>query len=132
MQAVAEQIVHLVDVDRPGEHARRIREAVSRGFAQRATTSRGWTFQLCRSTSPISPSRKKSLANNSWLGTPGNSMSSMGWQNGQWPRLCSNAAARKYLGVLGADGGLEPLVVGQPLQISSPRRKTPRLCSKRV
>ena len=96
----------------------RIRAAVSRGFSlSRATTSRGLMPQSCRSTSPISPSNRKLLANNSWLGTLGSRMSSIGWQNGQWPRSCSKAAAMNTSASSRRTARAEPLVVGQLLQV---------------
>ena len=119
VQAVAEEVVHLVDVDRAGEHAGEdLARPASRGFSlSRATTSRGLMPQSCRSTSPISPSSRKLLANSSWLGTLGSRMSSIGWQNGQWPRSCSSAAAMNTSASSRADGRGEPLVVGQLLQV---------------
>ena len=73
--------------------------------------------QSCRSTSAISPSSRKLLANSSWLGTLGRRMSSIGWQNGQWPRSCSRAAAMNTSASSGRTAAREPLVVGQLLQI---------------
>ena len=96
----------------------RILAAGVRGFSlSRATTSRGLMPQSCRSTSPISPSSRKLLANNSWLGTLGRRMSSIGWQKGQWPRSCSKAAAISVSASSAADGLGESLVVGQLLEV---------------
>ena len=58
VQAVAHQVVDLVDVDRPGEHARQqpALRCRSRVPAIRSATSRGSSDQSSRSTSAISPS----------------------------------------------------------------------------
>ena len=79
--------------------------------------------QSCRSTSPTSPSSRKLLANNSWLGTLGSRMSSIGWQNGQWPRSCSSAAAIKTSASSRPDRPRESLVVGQLLQVQQGQAK---------
>ena len=73
--------------------------------------------QSCRSTSAISPSNRKLLANSSWLGTLGRRMSSIGWQNGQWPRSCNRAAARNTSASSGRTARDKALVVRQLLQI---------------
>ena len=77
----------------------------SRGFSlSRATTSRGLMPQSCRSTSPISPSSRKLLANSSWLGTLGQADVFDRMAERPMAQVVQQGRGDEHLGVFRADG----------------------------
>ncbi len=122
VQAVAEQVVHLVDVDRPGEHARQD----PRGRVAGLLAQEG--HDLPRLHVPVVPQHVADLAfQQKAVGKQ--LVARHAGQLDVLDRMAKRPVAQvvqqgggqKDLGVLGADGRLKPLVVGQPLQIQQPQ-----------